>query len=208
MRQRLPSNPMQVEPVTLVGKWVRLEPLAEAHAADLLVAGRSPEIWTYMSRGRGVFTSVEDTVKWVQSAYKDARELSQLPFAIVHMASGKAVGSTRYMDIAPADWRLEIGWTWLSTDYWRSAVNTESKYLMLRHAFETLHCVRLQIKTDLRNTRSQAAIERLGAVREGVLRQHMIRNDGYVRDTVMYSIIESEWGVVKQRLEEKMKVHA
>lgn len=204
MIERLPSNPMKVEPVTLVGKWVRIEPLEERHAEDLLEAGRAPEIWTYMSRGRGVFESVEDTVKWIHSAYSDAAGGGQIPFAIISLEKNKAVGSTRYMDIARPDWRLEIGWTWLAKECWRTALNTECKYLLIKHAFEDLHCVRLQIKTDLRNVRSQQAIERLGAMREGILRKHMLRNDGYVRDTVMYSIIESEWPEVKRRLEEKL----
>ncbi|MBI4630415.1 MAG: GNAT family N-acetyltransferase [Chloroflexi bacterium] len=198
---------MKIEPMTLTGKWVRVEPLEERHAADLCVAGNSPEIWTYMSRGRGAFTSVEDTVEWIRSAHKDAKELSQIPFAIINLEKGKAVGSTRYMDISRADWRVEIGWTWLAVSEWRTPINTECKHLLLKHAFESLHCVRVQIKTDLRNVQSQKAIERLGAVKEGVLRKHMMRHDGYVRDTVMYSFIEAEWGEVKRRLEEKMGGH-
>ena len=205
MTDRLPTNPMKIEPMTLTGKWVRVEPLEERHAADLYVAGASLEIWTYMSRGRGVFTSVEDTVELIRGAHKDAKELSQIPFAIINLEKGKAVGSTRYMDISRPDWRVEIGWTWLAVSEWRTPINTECKYLLLKHAFETLHCVRLQIKTDLRNVQSQKAIERLGAVKEGVLRQQMLRHDGYVRDTVMYSIIEAEWGEVKQRLEDKLQ---
>jgi RimJ/RimL family protein N-acetyltransferase len=145
-----------VEPVVLEGQWVRIEPLAEHHAADLFEAGRDPKVWAFLARYE--LTSVEDTRGWIAESLKAAQDGSQFPFAIIHKASGKAVGSTRYMDIAPADRRLEIGWTWYSPDHWRSAVNTESKYLLLTHAFETLNCLRVQLKTDLRNERSQRAI--------------------------------------------------
>jgi len=196
---------MNVEPVTLEGKWARLEPLAESHVADLFVAGQSPEVWQYLWRGQ--LTSAEDALAWVRSAIRDSADGSQIPFAIIHLATGRAVGSTRYMDISRGDWRLEIGWTWLGKDYWRTPLNTECKYLLLRHAFETLKCLRVQLKTDLRNIRSQQAIERLGAVKEGVLRKHMILvlKENYQRSTVMYSILDTEWLEVKTRLEGKMR---
>lgn len=196
---------MIAEPVTLQGRWVRLEPLAESHAADLFSVGRSPEVWDYL--WRGPLTSLEDTLAWVQSAARDSSDGSQIPFAIIQLATGQAVGSTRYLDISRTDWRLEIGWTWLGRDYWRTPLNTECKYLLLRQAFETLKCLRVQLKTDLRNARSQRAIERLGAVKEGVLRKHMILafKENYQRSTVMYSILDTEWPEVKKRLEEKMR---
>jgi RimJ/RimL family protein N-acetyltransferase len=124
-----------------------------------------------------------------------------LAFAIIDQGRGEAVGGTTYMDVAMADRRLEIGNTWLGRAAWRTAINTEAKLLLLRHAFETLGCHRVQMKTDARNLRSQAAIERLGAKREGVLRQHLVLPDGFVRDTVMYSVIAAEWPGVKARLQ-------
>ncbi|MEK7784147.1 MAG: GNAT family N-acetyltransferase, partial [Chloroflexota bacterium] len=177
---------MVVKPVTLVGRWTRLEPLTESHDEDLFAVGQLPEIWAYL--WRGPLTSVDDTRQWIQGALRDAADGSQLPFAIVNSETGRAVGSTRYLDIARADRRLEIGWTWLGQDFWLTPLNTDCKYLLLRHAFEMLGCLRVQLKTDSRNTRSQRAIERLGAVKEGVLRKHMILRlkEDYQRDTVMY----------------------
>ncbi|MBI4841836.1 MAG: GNAT family N-acetyltransferase, partial [candidate division NC10 bacterium] len=129
---------------------------------------------------------------------------TQIPFAIVERASGKAIGSTRYLDIRRGDRGLEIGWTWIGLPFQRTAVNTECKYLLLVHAFEDQRAVRVQLKTDLRNEASQRAIERLGAVREGVLRKHMVLWDGFIRDTVYYSIIDSEWPEVKRRLQRRL----
>jgi RimJ/RimL family protein N-acetyltransferase len=196
---------VKVAPVTLDGRQVRLEPLADQHAADLFAAGREPQVWAYL--WRDALVSVEDTQAWIAEALQTAAAGAQLPFAIVHRASGRAVGSTRYLDIVPADRRLEIGWTWLAREHWRSAVNTECKYLLLRHAFETLGCLRVQLKTDQRNERSQRAIERLGALREGILRKHMILSmkGDYQRWTVMYSIVDDEWPDIKSRLEDRMQ---
>ena len=127
-----------------------------------------------------------------------------LPFAVIYLESGRVAGATRYLNIAPAYHGLEIGGTWYGADFRRTMVNTECKYLLLQHAFETLGCIRVQFKTDLRNTRSQRAIERIGAKREGVLRNHMILPDGRYRDSVFYSILDSEWFEVKKKLEEMM----
>src|SRR5262245_42143159 len=139
-----------IQPVTLTGKWVRLEPLKESHAAELFAVGQTPEIWAYL--WRDAFTSVDDTREWIADALRIAATGAELPFAIIQLASGKAVGSTRYMDIVPEHRRLEIGWTWLSPEQWRTPINTECKYLLLRHAFESLGCLRVQLKTDSRNT--------------------------------------------------------
>jgi RimJ/RimL family protein N-acetyltransferase len=125
----------------------------------------------------------------------------QMPFAIIDLVSQKAIGSTRFLDIQPANKGLEIGWTWLGQDYWRSVRNTECKYLLLSYAFEQQGAIRVQLKTDRRNQRSQLAIERIGGVKEGMLRQHMIMPDGYLRDSVYYSILDGEWPGVKKRLE-------
>ncbi len=184
---------------------MRLEPVAPRHAEDLFAAGSDVAIWTYMPRP--VLKSVEDTLGWIQEALAVAAEGSQLPFAIIHRVSGKAIGSTRVLDIQREHRGLEIGWTWVGTAYQRTPVNTECKSLLLTHAFEELGAVRVQLKTDLRNERSQRASERIGAVREGVLRKHMLRWDGFIRDTVYYSIIASEWPDVKRRLERLLRAH-
>ena len=189
---------MQPEPVTLSGQCVRLEPLALGHAADLAVVAAEPEIWHYMP-ARAPRNEAEVTAL-IEQALAEAQQGTRLPFAIIDLSSGRAVGSTSYLDIAPAHRRIEIGWTWLGAQARRTAINTECKYLLLRHAFETLGCGRVQLKTDGRNLRSQAAIERLGAVKEGVLHRHMILPVGYVRDTVMYSITAGEWPLVTKRL--------
>jgi N-acetyltransferase len=190
---------MDVQPVTLVGTIVRLEPLALEHAEDLLAAAQDPRIWRYMSSDPSA--SLEDMQAWIAAAWPNPERGAQLPFAIVERARGRAIGATRYLTISPQHHGLEIGGTWLATTAWRTAINTECKYLLLRHAFEELGAVRVQLKTDARNDISQRAIERLGAVREGVLRKHMLAQHGYMRDSVMYSIVDSEWPAVKTRLE-------
>lgn len=190
---------MQPEPVTLSGRFVRLEPLALAHAADLAVVATEKSIWSHMPVN--VPRNEADMKALIESALVEARQGIRLPFAIIDLGSGRAVGSTSYLDIAPTHRRIEIGWTWLGAPARRTPINTECKYLLLRHAFETLGCGRVQLKTDARNLRSQAAIERLGAVKEGVLRRHMILPDGYVRDTVMYSVTAAEWPMVTKRLQ-------
>ena len=189
---------MWVEPVTLQGQVVRVEPLAPSHAADLFAAGQDPAIWAYMPADPSA--SAAAVTAWIHDALAERAAGTQLPFAIVELASGVAVGSTRYLTITPRDRGIEIGWTWLAPRVQRSAVNTECKYLLLRHAFETLGAIRVQLKTDARNLISQRAIERLGAVREGVLRKHMIVLHGHQRDTVMYSITDDELPAVKARL--------
>ena len=194
---------MQVEPITLTGKHIRLEPLREAHTDDLAEAGQEPAIWRYMPYGE--ITSPEKMRGWVQRQMEKEVSGAEYPFAVIHLASGKAIGSTRYMDIHPENRGLEIGGTWYGTAFQRTAVNTEAKYLLLCHAFETLGCIRVQLKTDLRNERSQKAIARIGAVREGVLRNHIIMPDGYYRATVFFSILDREWPAVKTHLEELLR---
>jgi N-acetyltransferase len=194
---------MKPEPIILYGNSVRLEPLLPVHAADLYAAGQNPTIWRYLPQNPSL--SIEATEQWIASALDAQEQGSSLPFAIILCESGHAVGSTRYLDITGANRGLEIGWTWLNPVVQRTGVNTECKYMLLRHAFETLGAIRVQIKTDSRNEQSQRAIERLGAVKEGVLRNHVIMPDGYFRHSVYYSIIASEWPRVKVRLEEKMQ---
>jgi len=194
------SQTFQVEPVTLMGKVVRLEPLSLAHVADLCEVGLDDDIWRYMLYGW--VRTPQDMQRWVESMLALQEKGTDLPFAVIHLASNRAIGATRYLEIRPADRGLEIGGTWYGKAYQRTAVNTESKYLLLKHAFEQLGCIRVQFKTDLRNVRSQQAIERLGAVKEGILRNHRILPDGTIRHSVYYSIIAEEWPAVKARLEQ------
>ena len=194
---------MKIEPVTLVGRSVRLEPMLEAHAAELAEVGLDEGIWQFMLYGE--MKTPADLAAWVRDILQRQTRGTDLPFTVFHQQSGKAIGATRYLNIELNNRSLEIGGTWYGTAYQRTAVNTECKYLLLRYAFETLGCVRVQFKTDLRNERSQRAIERLGAVKEGVLRNHMILPDGGLRHSVFYSILPEEWPAVKARLEGWLK---
>ncbi len=197
-KKRIGAMTMQLEPVTLKGRSVRLEPLAEAHFVALARHGGDAELWRYMKHAR---PAPADSVRaWVDAVRAAQARGDGLAWAVVDVANGEAVGGTTFMEVAPADKRLEIGNTWLGKAAWRTAINTETKLLLLAHAFEALGCNRVQLKTDARNARSQAAIARLGAVREGVLRGHMAMPDGWVRDTVMFSIVAAEWPAVRARL--------
>lgn len=190
-------------PVTLEGKYAHLEPLSLAHADDLFAVGQDAEIWEYMPVPTP--RSVGDVCSWIRAALDLQERGAILPFAIVDVATGRAIGSTRYLDISAPDRHIEIGWTWLAREHWRTPVNTECKFLLLQYAFETLGCIRVALKTDLRNKRSQRAIERIGGVREGVLRRVVVMYDGYQRSTVYYSILDDEWADVKNSLQEKMQ---
>ena len=191
---------MEIHPVALIGRTVRLEPLSEMHIPDLAIAGRDEAIWKFMLYGN--VTGEPDMRAWVCALLEAQQRGTDLPFAVIHVGSGKAIGSTRYMDIRGEHRSLEIGGTWYGVAFQRTAVNTECKYLLLRHAFEALSCIRVQFKTDQRNERSQRALERIGAVWEGTLRNHMILPDGSYRDSVYYSIIDAEWPNVRRRLEQ------
>ena len=190
---------LRPERIALEGRFVRLEPLEERHRDDLLAAAaEDPLTFRYMGADLSVGSDA-----W--PAYlADALRPEYVAWATVERASGRAVGSTRFGDIAPEHDRVEIGWTWIAPSRQRTAVNTEAKLLQLSYAFDTLGAGRVALKTDLRNERSQGAIERLGAVREGVLRRHIRLPDGHVRDTVYYSILADEWPAVKARLEERL----
>jgi RimJ/RimL family protein N-acetyltransferase len=190
---------MNPVPVVLYGDRVRVEPLDHRHIDDLLVAAQDPEIWRFMPIPAPVTEA--DLTTLIDDAWRRAATGDQLPFAVVDSATDRAVGSTRYLEIRRS-WRtLEIGWTWLGASVQRTAVNTECKSLLLHHAFDELGALRVQFKTDARNERSQRGLERIGAVKEGVLRKHRINWDGYVRDSVCYSILDTEWDAVKARLE-------
>jgi RimJ/RimL family protein N-acetyltransferase len=193
---------LNIAPVILTGSVVRLEPLSEAHVADLAKVGLEPKIWQYMRYGQ--VDTIEQMRAWVSELIALQATGTDLPFAVIFQATGRAIGSTRYLNIDRENRSLEIGGTWYGLDYQGTLVNTECKYLLLRHAFETLGCVRVWFKTDRRNLRSQRAIERLGVVKEGILRNHMILPDGYLRDSVVYSLLPQEWSAVKVRLEARL----
>lgn len=185
-----------IAPIPLTGKFVRLEPMTEAHIPALAEIGVGQEFWHFMLYGE--MKTEADMRNWVLDILS---RNGDAPFVAIHLASGRVAGATRYLNVSPKDRGLEIGGTWYGLDFQRTAVNTECKYLLLKHAFETLGAIRVQLKTDARNVRSQKAIERIGAVKEGILRKHMILPDGYIRDSVFYSIVDSEWEGVKSRLE-------
>jgi N-acetyltransferase len=198
---------MNPKPILLAGRLVRLEPLTPAHAPALFAAVQAdPTAW------RWLVMPPPETVAEMEAMIADDLAMQArgelVPFAQVEQATGRVAGRTTYLNISRRDRGLEIGGTWLGKPWHRSGLNTEAKYLLLRHAFEELGAVRVQLKTDARNLQSQAAIERLGAVREGVLRKQMLSQHGFVRDSVMYSVIDSEWPAVKARLEALLATHA
>jgi RimJ/RimL family protein N-acetyltransferase len=194
---------LNVTPVVLTGTRATLIPMEPAHVAPLYEAGRRPEIWPYMPMQ---VKTIDDMRRLVEEALAARERGSEMPFVIVDRAIARIVGSTRLLEIAPAHRGVEIGWTWLSPEVWRTSVNTECKYLLLGHCFDALGAIRVQLKTDARNIRSQEAIERIGGIREGVLRHHRIMPDGYLRDSVYYSILTEEWPAVKARLEQRLKL--
>jgi RimJ/RimL family protein N-acetyltransferase len=184
-------------PVTLRGDHVRLVPLTRDHLDALVAVGLDPDLWALTGsqvRGR------DDLARWVTTALAEQDAGTALPFVTTLAADGTVVGATRFGNWAPAHRRVEIGWTWVARPWQRTAVNTEAKLLMLRHAFEGLGCQRVELKTDLLNERSQQAMLRLGATREGVLRRHMVTESGRIRDTVYFSVIAEEWPVVEAGL--------
>jgi len=193
------ANMLARVPQELVGNFVRLERLQARHAAGLFEVGRDEAVWTWLSRP--ALQSVDDSLCYIASARETPQgEGPQQAFAAIHLASGRVAGTTRYLDMRPQDRSLEIGWTWYGREFQRTAVNTECKLLLLAHAFEAMGCIRVCFKTDHANERSQRAIERIGAIREGVLRNHRIRRDSTFRHSVFYSIIADEWPTVKARL--------
>jgi RimJ/RimL family protein N-acetyltransferase len=188
-------------PVTLEGQVVRLEPLSLAHLSDLCEVGLDPELWR-LAADR--ITTPDAMRDYIEAAIHERDAGHSLPFATVDKQSGRAIGSTRFGNIDRANRRVEIGWTWIAPKWQRTRVNTEAKYLMLRHAFETLGCIRVELKTDSLNERSRNAILRIGAKEEGTFRNHMIVYGGRIRHSVYFSIIDSEWPAVKLSLEQKL----
>ena len=193
-------------PVVLTGRYIRLEPLSHDHAADLRIAGSDPGVWQFMPCGP--FREGAGIDELITDALAQATTGVQVPFAIIHKESGAAIGSTRYLEIRRRDRALEIGWTWIAPAHQRTPVNTECKLLLLEHAFETLGAVRMQLKTDTRNQRSQTAIARIGARQEGVLRKSLIMSDGFIRDTVYFSIVRDEWPKAKRRLQDMLEARS
>jgi RimJ/RimL family protein N-acetyltransferase len=198
---RRASSDVDLTPVTLKGRWLTLEPIEERHAPGIFDAMQDEEVCRYLAWPPP--RALDETLSLIREALDVMARGQTIVYAQVWNATGRAVGSTRLLDVRPADRQVEIGATFLARDYWRTPANTESKYLFLRHCFEALGCVRVALKTDGRNVRSQEAIARLGAVREGALRRHMnVR--GYQRDTVYFSILDDEWPSVKSRLESRL----
>jgi len=193
---------MLIEPVTLEGNFIRLEPLSLEHHAGLCEVGLDEELWRWTTQP---VRTPDEMRAYIQTALDEQARGVALPFAAIEKASGRVIGSTRYGNIDRANRRVEIGWTWLGLRWQRTAANTEAKYLMLRQAFETWDCIRVEFKTDSLNEKSRAALLRIGAKEEGTFRNHMITSTGRLRHSAYYSIIDSEWPAVKTRLEEKVR---
>ena len=203
MTLRPMSTPIvRLEPCTLEGRLVRLEPLALSPLEGLWRVGLNPELWRLTVSKVG---TPDDMRRYVEAALQAQREGTALPFATVWRACGQVIGSTRFANAALEHRRVEIGWTWLGRSWQRSGANAEAKYLMLRHAFEVWDLVRVELKTSTLNQQSRGAMRKLGAVEEGVLRRHMINEDGSPRDSVFYSILAEEWPKVKAGLEERLR---
>ena len=196
-----PNSRIDVQPVVLEGEHVRLEPLEACHLDGIIAAGADEAIWQWMPV---MPRTHEEYEHWIAQAFAQRAAGTQLPFATIERATGNVIGSTRLLGISAQDSRVEIGWTWLTPRTQRSPVNTECKLLLLRHCFESLGCMRVELKTDARNTKSRNAILRIGATEEGTFRKHQRTQHGVQRDTVWYSILFDEWPAAKQRLEEML----
>ncbi len=192
--------------ISLTGRFVRIEPLELIHANGLLAIGQHADDWCYLPRA--CFTDLDDVQNWIRSAHRLIETDRQVPFCIIDQQTDQIVGSTRYLDLRQNDHVVEIGYTWLSSTAQRTAINTEAKFLLMQYAFENMNMRRVELKTDLRNLRSQAAIARIGATREGVLRKHKCVQNGFQRDTVYFSVVDDEWIDVKARLLERLgRIH-
>jgi len=190
---------LEIKQVTLEGKYVLLRPPSINDLDGLSYAAQDGEIW---NSPYAIFPTISELSKYLQDLLKKQKAI--LPFIIIRKQSNKIVGTTRYLNIDYDNYHLEIGHTWIASSYRRTAVNTESKLLMLQYAFEKLGCIAVEIRTDILNKISRKAIERLGAIQDGILRNHKIMRYGRIRDTVCYSIIQSEWPQVKENLKRKI----
>ena len=195
---------MQISPVTLEGQHTRLEPLTLAHQEALIAAACDGELWNSIV----TIVPTRDTMsEYIEAALTTQAQGSELPFVIIQKATSKVVGTTRFYEIQPQQRKAAIGYTWVATSAQRTAVNTEAKLLLLTHAFEHWDCVRIEFITDVLNDQSRAAILRLGARQEGILRNHLIMPNGRIRDSVCFSIILAEWPEVKARLTSRLASH-
>lgn len=194
---------MNLEPVILEGAHVRLEPLSESHHESLCAVGLDPELWKWIP---SQILDRDQMMRVIRAQLSDRDKGTSIPYATLHRASGQVVGATRFMNIDVPNKRVEIGSTWIAKPWQRTAINTEAKYLMMRYAFETLGCNRVEWKTDALNEKSRNAILRLGAKQEGIFRQHIVTWSGRLRDTVYFSVIAPEWPEVKANLEAKIMV--
>lgn len=197
-----PTSPFLLPPPVLTGSLVELQPLAADHRGALLEAAADGELWNMTLT---VVPGEHNVDQYLATALEGRAAGKVMAFLIVERAGGRPIGTTRYWKMDGANRKLEIGHTWLSLSAQRSGANTEAKYLLLRHAFEELGCVRVQFTTDVLNERSRAAILRIGAKQEGIVRHERIMPDGRKRDSVRFSIIDDEWAEVKAALEQKMR---
>jgi N-acetyltransferase len=194
---------VNLQAIVLEGSHVRLEPLSESHHEALCVVGLDPELWKWIPIQ---VLDRDQMMRYIRAVLSDQEKGTSIPFATIDRSSAQVVGATRFMNIDVPNKRVEIGSTWIGKPWQRSAINTEAKYLMMRYAFETLGCNRVELKTDSLNTQSRNAILRIGATQEGIFRQHMVTWSGRLRDTVYFSVIAPEWPGVKTALEAKIKV--
>lgn len=194
---------MKLEPVILEGEFVRLEPLRVDHLPSLCKAGLDESLWRLTAN---IVSDESDLERYVRTALADQMLGTAIPFVTVDKLSGTIVGSTRFGNIETANRKTEIGWTWINPRWQRTVINTEAKLLMLTHAFEVWKCIRVEFKTDVNNERSRTAMLRIGCTEEGTLRNHMITEAGRFRDSVYFSIIETEWETVKANLTSKVLV--
>lgn len=196
------KDTLMLATITLENRYVRLEPLALHHLEALCEIGLDEDLWRWTPHP---VTTREQMQAYIEQALLEKREEKSLPFAIVSLADGRIAGCTRFGNIDLANKRVEIGWTWIGKPWQRSAVNTATKLLLLSHAFDTLGCNRVELKTDALNERSRKAILRLGATEEGILRKHMVTGSGRLRDTVYFSIVDDEWPRIKTSLQGKLQ---
>jgi RimJ/RimL family protein N-acetyltransferase len=192
---------MNLQPITLSNPFVRLVPLTLAHVPALARVGLDPLLWSWIP---APMSSDYEMRAWVETALDEQGRGLALPFVILDAASGEVIGSTRYANIDARNRRLEIGWTWLARSHQRSAANTSAKRLLLAHAFDDLGTMRVELKTDALNQQSRNAIARIGGVQEGIFRKHLITASGRVRDTVYFSILDTEWPAVRRTLDERL----
>lgn len=188
---------LKTNEVTLEGERVNLIPLNISHVEELFKAVDSTEVWTYLP---SQMEKLEDMTNHVREALQNREQGKEVPFVVLDKETKLIIGMTRLLNISTENRSLEIGWTWYSAKVWRTRVNTECKYLLLNYCFEVLDTVRVQLSADSRNTRSNQAILRIGAKKEGLIRKNRILYDGYIRSMVIYSILDDEWSEVKNRL--------